>query len=91
MIRRIEVDLTNWSRAYPTGVVAYDQDDKVIDSAYSDELPEFREFFTEYCAYIGEDTDLQFLIDANDIGNDVLLELAKAIATVWENLKRREI
>lgn len=78
-IKTILADLTAWARAYPTGAIAYDSNDSVIDSAYCDDAEEFADFFDAHREEINSDTELVFKISAGDFD---ILELEKLVYSI---------
>ena len=78
-VKKIVIDLTDWSKPYPTGAIAYDSNDSVIDSAYCDNADEFAEFFDTHREEINSDTELVFKISAGDFD---ILELEKLVYSI---------
>lgn len=90
-IHTVTVDLSNWTRSYPTGAVAYDFDYAVTDSDYCDTVEEFADFFRRQGSKINGHTELHFVIDSSDISNASMLNFASRIADVWAAIYKEEI
>lgn len=89
-IKTLEVDLRNWLRPFPTGVIAYDSDDSVIDSEYCDNADEFAEFFDTHRKEINSDTELVFKISSEDFDILALEKLVYSIRDAfWKILELR--
>ena len=65
-VTKVMVDLTDWSRPYPTGAVAY-SGDLVVASEYCETQEEFREFLDELKEGIAADTEIHVHMDMEDI------------------------
>ena len=79
MITKIVVDLENWGKPYPTGIVAYDYKENVVKSEYCDEEKEFMAFIDDCKEDIYEDVELMIHVNADDFFNNSLNYLVSAI------------
>lgn len=84
-IKTLEVDLRNWLRPFPTGVIAYDSDDSVIDSEYCETAEEFAAFFYMHRYSVDIDTELVYKLGAFDFNNTELIRLLNDIRdALWK-------
>lgn len=84
MITEIVVCLEEWAQPYPTGVLAKDGCD-IVDSEYCETVKEFGDFFEKHNEEMIS-TNLVFRIAADDIDNEELMSLVKAIRKEWLEL-----
>lgn len=82
MLSEITVCLEEWSQPYPTGALAKDGS-AVVDSDYCDTAREFGDFIFRHRHEIDCDTRLVFRINSEDIDNEKLMALVKAIRKEW--------
>lgn len=68
-IRLITADLSNWGRPLPMGVIAHtDRDDENGPlSEYCEDPDDFKAFLHENAARIDADTELQFIVTADEV------------------------
>ena len=89
MVKKIVVDLTDWSAPYPTGAIAFDERNNVVASEYCDDIEEFSQFF-EYCGdELDEDARLIIEFDAENFCNSSFMHLVTLIRRHSQHYKKK--
>lgn len=87
-IDKVVVDLTNWNRSYPMGVLAYDGRD-VVCSEYCADEADFEQFFEDVSGYLSYvDPALEIKTDAHDLTSDnaSLLSMVKRLQNSFDGV-----
>lgn len=87
MIVKTVVDLSNWGKPFPMGVIAFDDSGKVY-SEYCDTVEEFSDFFKAHKGNYNEDTVLSFIIDPNEL--ESCSDMVKTLRLKWKVISEAE-
>lgn len=89
MVKKIVVDLTDWSVPYPTGVIAFDESNNVVVSEYCDDIEEFSQFFENCEDELDKDARLIIEFDAENLCDSSFVYLITSIRKYFQHYKKR--